>query len=120
MKFKIPFLKKKEDDMDEVGPDNGLGDELDYLEPSKLQKRLPWIAVVGAYVLTFVGIAGVIAYLVLNADHIDPFYLGVVEAAEEAVINAVVAGEDVVTVKPRGLVCGALPIVRLRAIFAGQ
>lgn len=71
MKFKIPFFKKKEDDIDEVGPDNGLSDELDYLGPSALQKRLPWIAVVGAYVLTFVGIASVISYLVLNADHIE-------------------------------------------------
>lgn len=53
----------------------------------------------------------------LNPEHIDPLYLGVVEAVEEAVVNAMVAGEDVPTVKPRGRVIPALDHDRLRAIF---
>lgn len=54
----------------------------------------------------------------LNSEHIDPLYLGAVEAIEEAVVNAMVAGEDVPTVKPEGRICRALDTGRLRAIFA--
>ena len=54
----------------------------------------------------------------LNPEHIDPLYLAAVEAVEEAVINAMVAGEDVPTVKPRGRVIPALDHSRLKAIFA--
>lgn len=55
----------------------------------------------------------------LNPEQIDPLYLAAVEAVEEAVINAMVAGEDVATVKPRGRVVPGLDHARLRAIFAG-
>ena len=54
----------------------------------------------------------------LNPEHIDPLYLATVEAVEEAVVNAMVAGEDVATVKPRGRVIPVLDHDRLRAIFA--
>jgi L-aminopeptidase/D-esterase-like protein len=53
----------------------------------------------------------------LNIDRIDPLYMGAVEAIEEAVVNAMVAGEDVPTVKPPGMVCRALDHDRLKSIF---
>ncbi len=49
----------------------------------------------------------------VNADYLDPFYLAAVEAIEEAVVNALVAGEDVKTVKPAGKTCYALDTTRL-------
>ncbi|MBP9183241.1 MAG: P1 family peptidase [Fuscovulum sp.] len=54
----------------------------------------------------------------LNPEHLDSLYLAAVEAVEESVVNALVAGEDVPTVKPRGLVCRAIDTDRLRALFA--
>lgn len=56
----------------------------------------------------------------LNIDLIDPLYLAAVEAVEEAVVNAIVAGEDVATVKPAGRICRAIDIGRLAAIFSGD
>jgi len=55
----------------------------------------------------------------LQEDLLDPLYLGAVEAVEEAVVNALVAGEDVATVKPAGMVVRGIDRDRLRAIFAG-
>jgi D-aminopeptidase len=54
----------------------------------------------------------------LNAEYLDPLYLAAVEAVEEAVVNAMVAGEDVPTVKPEGMIVRALDSERLRRIFA--
>ncbi|RID90769.1 S58 family peptidase [Gemmobacter lutimaris] len=53
----------------------------------------------------------------LNPDHLDPIYLAAVEAVDEAVVNAMVAGEDVPTVKPRGKICRAIGRERLAALF---
>ena len=53
----------------------------------------------------------------LNMEMIDPLYLAAVEAIEEAVINAIVAGEDTVTVKPEGRVCRAIDTGRLVEAF---
>ena len=53
----------------------------------------------------------------LNIEHLDPLYLAAVEAIEEAVVNALVAGEAVETVKPTGHMCQALDTKRLREIF---
>lgn len=53
----------------------------------------------------------------LNIDLLDDLYLAVVQSIEEAVVNAMVAGEDVPTVKPEGKVCLALDPKRLMAIF---
>jgi D-aminopeptidase len=39
----------------------------------------------------------------------DPIYLAVVEATEEAVINALLAAEDMPTAKPAGKICRAIP-----------
>lgn len=55
----------------------------------------------------------------LNINLLDELYLAGVESVEEAVVNAMVAGVDVPTVKPEGHVCRALDHDRLRAIFAG-
>jgi D-aminopeptidase len=54
----------------------------------------------------------------LNIDLLDNLYLAAVQSIEEAVVNAMVAGEDVPTVKPKGHVCRALDPQALRAIFA--
>lgn len=53
----------------------------------------------------------------LNAEYIDPLYLGTVEAVEEAVINALVAAEDMTTLKPAGRVCRAIDTVALVEIL---
>lgn len=55
--------------------------------------------------------------LELNSENIDPLYLAAVEAVEEAVVNAVVACEDVVTVKPKGLTCKAIDTSKLMELF---
>ena len=54
----------------------------------------------------------------LNIEHLDPIYLAAVEAIEEAVVNALVAGESVDTFKPAGRICPAIDTGRLREIFA--
>lgn len=54
----------------------------------------------------------------LNGEALDPLYLATVEAIEEAVINAIVAGVDVPTVKPAGHVCRAIDTAALAAMFA--
>jgi len=54
----------------------------------------------------------------LNPERIDPLYLAAVEAVEEAVVNALVAGEDAPTVKPPGLVVPAIDTGALQRIFA--
>jgi D-aminopeptidase len=53
----------------------------------------------------------------LNGELIDPLYLAAVESVEEAVVNALVAGEDAPLVKPEGRVCRAIDTARLAALF---
>ncbi len=53
----------------------------------------------------------------LNGEHLDVLYLAAVEAIEESVVNAIVAGDDVQTIKPKGLTCHAIDTNRLRAMF---
>jgi len=53
----------------------------------------------------------------LNMEGLDPLYLAAVEAVEEAVVNALVAGVDVPVIKPKGAICRAIDTERLRAIF---
>lgn len=55
----------------------------------------------------------------LNIELLDNLYLGAVQSIDEAIVNAMVAGEDVTTVKPDGLICRALDLDRLKALFAG-
>jgi D-aminopeptidase len=47
----------------------------------------------------------------------DPFYLATVQAVEEAVVNALVAAEDMTTIKPGGSVCRAIDHAQLRAVL---
>ena len=54
----------------------------------------------------------------LNIELLDDLYLAAVQSIEEAVVNALVAGEDVATVKPEGRICRALDPDRLRRIFS--
>lgn len=53
----------------------------------------------------------------LNPEFIDPLYLAAVECVEESVVNALVAGEDVPTVKPRGYTCHGIDTAALAALF---
>ena len=54
----------------------------------------------------------------LNWEQLDPLYEAAVEAADESVINAIVAGEDVATFKPAGQVCAGIDTDRLMSIMA--
>lgn len=54
----------------------------------------------------------------LNDELLDPMYLAIVEAVAEAVVNALVAGEDVPTFKPPGRICRAIDTTALTRIFA--
>jgi L-aminopeptidase/D-esterase-like protein len=54
----------------------------------------------------------------LNIELLDDLYLAAVQSIEESVVNAMVAGEDVQTVKPDGKTCRALDLDRLRQIFS--
>jgi D-aminopeptidase len=53
----------------------------------------------------------------INGEQIDPLYLAAVQAVEEAVVNAIVAGEDVATVKPPGHIVPGIDTARLAALF---
>ena len=53
----------------------------------------------------------------LNNEILDPIYLASVEAVEEAVINALVAGVDVSAVMPKGLTVRAIDTEKLAAMF---
>ena len=54
----------------------------------------------------------------LNDECFDPVYLAAVEAIEEAVVNAMLAAEDMTTLRPPGLNCRAIDADRLRSLFA--
>ena len=53
----------------------------------------------------------------LNGDRIDPLYLASVAAVEQAVVQAIVAGEEVATVKPAGQTVRAIDTGALRALW---
>ena len=55
--------------------------------------------------------------LEVNQEHLDPLYVASVEAVEEAVVNALVAGRDTLAVKPEGLLVRGIDHGQLRAIF---
>ena len=54
----------------------------------------------------------------INMETLDPLYLATVEAVEEAVVNALVAGEDVPAFRPAGRMVPGIGAERLRRIFA--
>ena len=53
----------------------------------------------------------------INPEILDPLYLAAVEAVEEAIVNALVAGVDVASVKPPGRVVKAIDTAQLAAMF---
>lgn len=53
----------------------------------------------------------------LNPKYVTPLYGAAVEAADEAVVNALVAATDAPTFRPGGHICRAIDTVRLAEIF---
>ena len=53
----------------------------------------------------------------VNDGLFDPIYLAAAEAVEEAVINALLAAEDMTTLRPPDLVCRAIDAERLATFF---
>lgn len=53
----------------------------------------------------------------INDELFDPVYLAATEVIEEAVVNAMLAAEDMTTLRPAGLVCRAIDADRLSAHF---
>jgi L-aminopeptidase/D-esterase-like protein len=58
-----------------------------------------------------------VSHVEINDEILDPLYLATVEAVEEAVVNALVAGEDRPTFKPKGQICRAIDTQALAAMF---
>jgi D-aminopeptidase len=56
----------------------------------------------------------------ISDEEFDPIYLAATEAIEEAVINAMLAAEEMTSLRPPGLVCRAVDAERLRAIVRGD
>jgi len=54
----------------------------------------------------------------INDDLFDPIYLAAVEAIEEAVINALLAAEDMTTLRPPDKLCKAIDAEQLVEIFS--
>lgn len=53
----------------------------------------------------------------INDEFFDPIYMAVIEAIEEAIVNALLAAEDMTTLKPQGLNCRAIDPVQLSKFF---
>lgn len=56
----------------------------------------------------------------LNPERVTSLYAAAVEAVDEAVINALVAGEDTPTFRPPGRICRAIDTIRLAELFRGR
>ena len=54
----------------------------------------------------------------LNDERLDPVYMAACDAIEEAVLNALLAAEDVPTARPAGAVCAAIDGPRLLRLLA--
>ena len=55
----------------------------------------------------------------ISDEAFDPIYQAAAEAIEEAVINAMLAAEDMTSLRPPGLICRAIDAERLRALVCG-
>ncbi|MEL6964348.1 MAG: P1 family peptidase, partial [Pseudomonadota bacterium] len=53
----------------------------------------------------------------ISDQQFDPIYMAAVESTEEAVINAMLAAEDMTTLRPPGHVCRAIDGQRLQSFF---
>ena len=56
-------------------------------------------------------------FVMINDEAFDPIYLAAVEGIEEAVINAMLAADDMTTVRPYGHICRALDGQRLTELL---
>jgi D-aminopeptidase len=54
---------------------------------------------------------------IINDELFDPIYMAATEAIEEAIINAMLAAEDMTTLRPGGMVCRAIDATRLSTFF---
>ena len=57
-------------------------------------------------------------FVMINDEAFDPIYLAAVESVEEAVVNAMLAADDMTTLRPAGHVCRALDGNRLMELMA--
>ena len=55
----------------------------------------------------------------INDEQFDPIYLAAVQAVEEAVINAMVAAEDMPSLRPAGKICRAIDHQQLIGVMEG-
>ncbi len=54
---------------------------------------------------------------IINDEAFDPIYMAATEAIEEAIVNALLAADDMTTLRPPGLVCRAIDSQRLLQHF---
>ena len=59
-------------------------------------------------------------FAMIGDEAFDPIYIAAVDTIEEAVINAMLAAEDMPTVRPYGPVCRALDGARLAGLLAAH
>ncbi len=60
------------------------------------------------------------SFEVISDELLDPIYMAAVDAIEEAVINAMLAAEDMTTLRPHGQVCRAVDGARLVELVASS
>ncbi len=53
----------------------------------------------------------------INDELLDPIYMAATESIEEAVVNAMLAADDMTTLRPSGLICRAIDPERLSKFF---
>ncbi len=56
----------------------------------------------------------------ISDEEFDAIYIAATESIEEAVINAMLAAEDMTTLRPEGLICRAIDADKLRSIICGM
>ena len=56
----------------------------------------------------------------INDELFDPVYMAVTESIEEAIINALLAAEDMTTLRPPGLICRAIDPDQLLKYFTQE
>jgi len=56
----------------------------------------------------------------INDDFFDPIYMATTDAIEEAVINALLAAEDMTTLRPPNQICRAIDADQLKSFFSRE
>jgi D-aminopeptidase len=59
----------------------------------------------------------VLSMNLINDELLDPIYMAATESIEEAIVNAMLAAEDMTTLRPKGLICRAIDPDRLSKYF---